>query len=71
MLLTIEQVAERISYSPHTLRRWTYAKLSGWPQPRRTGPRREWRWPVAAIDQWIERQPQRPTRTTQVRRARP
>ena len=69
-LLTIEQVAARISFSAHTIRKWTYAKLSGWPQPRRCGPQGEWRWIDADIERWLTRQPQKATRATQLREAR-
>lgn len=56
-LLTITQVSERVSFSPHTLRKWTYRKVSGWPQPRRCGPQGEWRWREPDITAWIDRQP--------------
>lgn len=66
-LLSIEEVAERIGFSPVTVRKWTFQRLSGWPQPRRVGPQGELRWEIADIDRWIARQPLHAVRGKEVR----
>lgn len=43
-LLTIEQVAARLSFSTHTIRKWFKQRQYGFPQPVKIGQRREWRW---------------------------
>ena len=59
-LLTLDEVADRIQFSPHTLAKWTSGKLSGWPQPIPCGPQRERRWREADIAAWIQRQSKTP-----------
>lgn len=56
-LLTIAQVAKRIKFSVETIKKWTYRKVSGWPQPMRCGPQGEWRWREVDILRWVKGQP--------------
>ena len=59
-LLTREQVANRIAYSPYTIDRWVKLKLVGFPLPIKVGPQREHRWKAADIELWIDRQSRHP-----------
>ena len=60
-LLTLAQVARRIGFSIHTIRKWTKHHLAGFPQPLRMGPQREWRWREIDVEQWIDRQERKPS----------
>ena len=53
-LLTIEQVAERLRFSTHTIRKWVKQRQCGFPQPVRIGQRREWRWRETDLAESIE-----------------
>ena len=59
-LLTIEQVAERLRFSTHTIRKWVKQRQCGFPQPVKIGQRREWRWRETDLAEWIESQQRNP-----------
>lgn len=59
-LLTIQQVARRIAFSVHTIRKWVKYKLAAFPEPLRVGPNRQWRWREIDIELWLDRQERKP-----------
>ena len=59
-LVTRKQVARRIKFSEHTIKKWTKNKVTGFPQPIKIGPQREHRWRAGDIEQWIDRQERHP-----------
>ena len=53
-LLTISDIAQRVSFSSATVKHWAYRRRpapAGFPRPIRVG--RSLRWPDADIDAWI------------------
>jgi predicted DNA-binding transcriptional regulator AlpA len=60
-LFTRRQVARRIKFSEHTIRKWVKLKMTGFPQPIRIGPQREHRWRAGDIETWIDRQERHPS----------
>jgi predicted DNA-binding transcriptional regulator AlpA len=59
-LLTLPQVARRIGFSTHTIKKWVKHHLARFPQPLRIGPHRLWRWREVDIERWIDGQASRP-----------
>lgn len=59
-LLTREQVARRLGFSPHTIAKWVKRKVAGFPRPIPIGPKRAHRWRAIDIEQWVDRQERRP-----------
>ena len=56
-LLTTDEVAGRIKFSVHTIRKWVGRHLCEFPQPLRLGPQREWRFRESDIAAWLDRKP--------------
>ena len=61
-LLTLPQVARRVGFSTHTIKKWVKHHLARFPQPLRIGPHRLWRWREVDIERWIDGQESRPHR---------
>jgi predicted DNA-binding transcriptional regulator AlpA len=59
-LLTLPQVARRIGFSTHTIKKWVTRHLAAFPQPMRIGPHRSWRWREIDIETWIDRCKRKP-----------
>lgn len=60
-LLTRKQVARRIKFSEHTIKKWVKNKLAAFPKPIPCGPQREHRWRAGDLEQWIDLQERKPS----------